>query len=104
MYISDFLKILLKKYSELCLLIFGCMGRGRGGEKTQSVTSNMLSEEVFDKAIFNLIFVQITMNNDEIDIKQPKKSIGKSMLAFGFQKSKEKSNQNKSLETFVKCL
>jgi hypothetical protein len=31
------------------------MGGGRGGAKTQSVTTNMLSKEYFDKATFNKV-------------------------------------------------
>jgi hypothetical protein len=39
---------MFQKYSELCLA--GPTASGGGGEaKTQSVTTNMLSKEVFDK-------------------------------------------------------
>jgi hypothetical protein len=39
--------------SELCLPVFGHLIGGRGGAKTQSVTTNMHTKEVFDKTTFN---------------------------------------------------
>jgi hypothetical protein len=54
---------MFQKYSERCLLVSGCMGRGKGGAKTQSVTTIMLSKEVFDKATFNKM--NICTNNNE---------------------------------------
>jgi hypothetical protein len=53
---------MFQKYSELCLLVFGCMERGRGGAKTQSFTTAMLSKEVFDKATFNQVNICTNQN------------------------------------------
>jgi hypothetical protein len=50
--------------SEHCLPVFGRMRGGRGGAKTQSGTSNMLSNEFFDKATFNKVNIgQIKMKH-----------------------------------------
>jgi hypothetical protein len=76
---------------------------GGGGQGMHRYTTNMLSNEVFDKATFNR--VNICTNQNETLMKQiqnSQKSIGKSMPAYKFYNSQEKNPRTKCLKTFAK--
>jgi hypothetical protein len=80
------------------------VGHGEHAHKTVSYDTKRLVKDVFDKTAF--LKFQISYNLNKTLMKHTennKKSIGKSILAYGFKISRN-NPRTKSLETLAKCL
>jgi hypothetical protein len=70
--------------------------------KSPSYDIKLLLKVVFDKIAFGKFNVSnnFKQNVDETHSKQPKKSVGKFKLAYGFEKSLEKKSVNQKSRDF----